>query len=86
LIGIRKMSKDVKSKVDILKTRLIPFIKETDSHLELKIPNRVMIGFKLDIVAVIIKDLLYEKYNKNLQLIIYDKYGDNDYVFKYKEI
>lgn len=77
------MPEDVKSKTDILKARLAPFIKEGTSNVSLKVPNRLLIGFKLDIVAVAVRDLLCEKYNHNLKLVSYEPYGDTDYMFTY---
>lgn len=80
------MAEDTKSRVDVLKTRLIPFIKEGKSETSLKVPNRLLVGFKLDIVAVVIRDLLCEKHAKNLQIVSFDKEGDNDYLFVYTNV
>jgi hypothetical protein len=79
-------SEDVKSKVDILKARLAPFVKEGTSETSLKVPNRLLIGFKLDAVAVVVQDLLAEKYHKIYTLVGYEPCGDNDYLFSYKVV
>jgi hypothetical protein len=79
-------AEDVKSKVDVLKARLSPFVKEGTSETSLKVPNRLLIGFKLDAVAVAIMDLLHEKYHKILSLVGYEPYGDSDYLFTYKVV
>jgi hypothetical protein len=80
------MPEDVKSRIDVLKTRLVPFIKEGTCETSLKVPNRLLIGFKLNAVAVAIQDLLHEKYNKNLVIDNYEPYGDNDHMFNYKVV
>lgn len=77
------MPEDVKSRVDVLKSRLTPFVKEGKSETSLKVPNRLLVGYKLHVVAVAIQDLLCEKYNKTLAIDNYEACGDNDYVFKF---
>jgi len=80
------MPEDVKSKTDVLRARLFPFVKEGTSNMSLKVPNRLLIGFKLDIVAVAIRDLLSEKYHNSLKLVNYEPDGDTDYMFTYEVI
>jgi hypothetical protein len=74
------------SKVDKLKERLIPFVKEETSETQIKIPYRVICGFKLDVVAVILQDLLRDKYtkqdDKTLKFVSYED-KDDGFVFNF---
>jgi len=72
------------SRTDKLKERLIPFIKESESETLIEIPNRIMITFKLENVAVIIQDLLCDKYHKKFQLVEYRETSLKDgYIFEF---
>jgi hypothetical protein len=79
------MPENVESRIDKLKERLSRFVKEGNSKLSLKIPGRIVQGFKLEIVAIAIQDLLRDKYNVSLQYTGYEQNGD-DYIYNYKEL
>jgi hypothetical protein len=72
------------NRIDKLKERLTHFVKEGTSETSLKVPNRVICGFKLDNVAIVIQDLLCDKYHKNLRFVDYVEDGDG-YIFNFKE-
>jgi len=72
-------------RIDKLKERLIPFVKEQTSVTSVKIPYRIVVGYKLDEVSMVLKDLLIEKYHKNL--VADNQFlKDNDYFYNFKEI
>lgn len=77
------------SRIDKLKERLTYFVKENKTKLEqnntsLTIPSRIVQGFKLDIVAVVIQDLLRDKYNTELEYIGYEQKEDN-FIYNYRQ-
>jgi hypothetical protein len=74
------------SRIDKLKERLTHFIKEGTSNDSLKVPNRIICGFKLEHVSVAIQDLLRDKYHNELEVIGFEKEGESDYLFRYKII
>jgi hypothetical protein len=71
------------SKVDKLKERLVSFVKEENSENSLMIPNRVICGFKLEIVAMCLQDLLRDKYHKELKFVDYED-KETGYIFNFK--
>lgn len=75
----------IESKVDKLKERLSYFVNESISKTSLKIPNRIVQGFKLDNVAVAIQDLLCDKHKIKLKYTGYEQIG-NDFIYNYIEI
>lgn len=73
------------SRVDKLKERLAHFVKEQTTETVLKVPSRIIIGFKIENVGVAIQDLMCEKYHKNLKYSGYEQV-ETDYYFGYKEV
>lgn len=72
------------SRVDKLKERLSHFVKEQTTETLLKVPERLIIGFKIENVGIAIQDLMCDKYHKNLKYSGYEQVG-TDYMFSYKE-
>jgi len=70
------------NKIDKLKERLTYFVKEETSQTNIKIPNRVVCGFKLEIVGTVIQDLLKDKYNKDFKFVDYIE-DDNGYIYNF---
>jgi hypothetical protein len=72
------------NKIDKLKERLATFVKEGTSETTLKVPNRVICGFKLEIVGTVLQDLLRDKYHKDLHFVDYLEDSDG-YIYNFKE-
>ena len=73
------------NKNDKLKERLSHFVKEGTSETTLKVPNRVICGFKLEIIGTVVQDLLREKYHRDIRFVDYTEDGDG-YVYNFTSV
>jgi hypothetical protein len=71
------------NKIDKLKERLVPFVNEGTSETSVIVPTRVLCGFKLEIIGVVLQDLLRDKYHKEVKLVNFEDRPDG-YVYNFK--
>ena len=75
------------NKQDKLKERLSHFLPKfiEDSELLLTVPNRVTVGAKPTAVSDTLRNLIYDKFSKNLELLSFE-IKEHDSIYKYKII
>jgi hypothetical protein len=75
------------SRQDKLKERLMYFLPTSvaseSTTMSLKIPNRATAGFKPGAVSDTIRNLIYDKFNKNMELESHELV-ENDGIFNFK--
>ena len=67
-----------------IKERLSFFIEDTyKEEISVKVPNRVIIGFKLDSIRDILINVLNDKFRKDFKYVSYELTDDNEHIYRF---